>query len=168
MHGGRVEARSPGAGKGSEFAVRLPILEAPTEPPKEANESVRQAAAGSKRRILIVDDLNDSVDSLALVLRLGGHEIHTAHDGLEAVQATAAFRPDVVLMDIGMPRMNGYEAARCIRQQPWGADMVLVAVTGWGQLEDKRRALEAGFDHHLTKPVEHSALEEIIARVGQR
>jgi CheY-like chemotaxis protein len=111
----------------------------------------------------VADDLRDSADSLAMMLRLAGHEVRTAHDGLEAVQAAAAFRPEVALLDIGMPRMNGYEAARHIRQQPWGRGVVLVAVTGWGQEEDKRRAGEAGFDHHLTKPVDPAGLEKLLA-----
>jgi CheY-like chemotaxis protein len=97
------------------------------------------------------------------MLRLAGHDILTAQDGLEAVQAAATFRPDVVLLDLGMPKMNGYEAARHIREQPWGKDMLLVALTGWGQEEDRRRTFEAGFDHHLTKPVEPAALENVLA-----
>jgi CheY-like chemotaxis protein len=113
----------------------------------------------------VADDLRDSVDSLAMMLRLAGHDVRTAHDGLEAVQAAAVFRPDVVVLDIGMPRMNGYEAARHLRQQPWGRNVLLVALTGWGQEEDKRRATEAGFDHHLTKPVEPAALEKLLALI---
>jgi CheY-like chemotaxis protein len=97
-----------------------------------------------------------------------GHEFQTAYDGLEAVQAAAAFRPDVVLLDIGMPKMNGYEAARHIREQAWGKDMLLVALTGWGQEEDKRRAAEAGFDHHLTKPVDLEALQKLLAAWHRR
>jgi CheY-like chemotaxis protein len=99
------------------------------------------------------------------MLQLMGHEALTAYDGLEAVQAAATFRPEVVLMDIGLPKMNGYEAAHQIRQQPWGKGMALIALTGWGQEEDKRRALEAGFDHHLTKPVGAAALEKLLAIV---
>src|SRR4029453_2664529 len=105
-------------------------------------------------------------ESLGMVLRLKGHDIQTAHDGLEAVQAAATFRPDVVLLDIGMPKMNGYEVARHIRRQAWGKTMALIAVTGWGQEEDKRRALEAGCDHHLTKPVDPSALEKLLALIA--
>ncbi len=116
----------------------------------------------------MADDLRDSADSLALMLRLAGHEVWTAHDGLEAVQAAAAFRPDVALLDIGMPKMNGYEAARYIRQQPWGKRLVLIALTGWGQPEDRRRTAEAGFDHHLVKPIEPKALEELLADLSGR
>jgi CheY-like chemotaxis protein len=103
------------------------------------------------------------VESQAMMLRLAGHDVQTAHDGLEAVQAAATLRPDVVLLDIGMPKMNGYEAARHIRQQPWGKEMLLIALTGWGQDEDKRRTFEAGFDYHLTKPLDPAALEKLLA-----
>ena len=101
--------------------------------------------------------------SLALLLRMMGHDARTAYDGLEAVQAAATFRPEVILLDIGLPKMNGYEAARQIRREPSGKNMALIALTGWGQEEDKRRALEAGFDHHLTKPVDAIALEKLLA-----
>jgi CheY-like chemotaxis protein len=111
--------------------------------------------------------LRDSADSLAMMLRLAGHELQTAHDGLEAVQAAAAFRHDMALLDIGMPRMKGYEAARQIRQQRWGKCMVLVALTGWAQQEDRRRRADAGFDHHLVKPVEPKGLEELLDGVKQ-
>jgi PAS domain S-box-containing protein len=117
---------------------------------------------GSKRRILVVDDNRDSADSLAMMLQLMGHDTMMAHDGLEAVQAAETYRPDVVLLDIGLPQMNGYEAARCIREQQWGKSMLIIALTGWGQDEDKRRALEAGFDHHLIKPVGAEVLEDVL------
>ena len=106
---------------------------------------------------------NPAADSLTMMLTMMGHDTQKAYDGLEAVQAAAAFRPDVVLLDIGLPKMNGYEAARHIRQQPWGRPMTLIAVTGWGQEEDRRRALEAGCDEHLTKPVDPAALEKLLA-----
>jgi CheY-like chemotaxis protein len=99
------------------------------------------------------------------MLQVSGHETHTAYDGLEALCAAAAFRPEVVLLDIGLPKMNGYEVARQIRQEPWGRGMALIALTGWGQEEDKQRALEAGFDYHLTKPVEANALEKLLALI---
>ena len=114
-------------------------------------------------RVLVVDDNRDSVERLARLLQLHGHQVQTASDGVEAVQAAAAFRPNLVLLDIGLPKMNGYEAARRIRHHDWGKRMVLVAMTGWGQDEDKRRALEAGFDHHMTKPVDPVALEKLVA-----
>jgi CheY-like chemotaxis protein len=158
-----VGARSAGPGKGSAFVVRLPVLDAPVPSRPEPGGDGAGGRAGPKCRVLLADDLPDAVDSLAMMLRLAGHDVQTAHDGLEAVQAAATFRPAVVLLDIGMPRMNGYEAARHIRQQPWGKEMLLVALTGWGQEDDRRRTLEAGFDHHLTKPVEPKVLEELLA-----
>src|SRR5262249_11514831 len=135
----------------------------PMQQPAPEAPVTRQVARARQRRILAVDDNRDAADSLTLMLRIMGHETRTAYDGLEAVQAAAIFKPEVILLDIGLPKMNGYEAARHIRQQPWGKDVVLLAITGWGQEEDKRRALEAGFDHHLTKPVEGAALERLLA-----
>ena len=162
MHGGTVEARSDGPGKGSEFVVRLAVAEVKDQGPQGAAcEHEKGAAPG--RRILVVDDNRDVADSLGMLLRMMGNEVHTAHDGLEAVGAAAAFQPDVVLLDLGLPKLNGYEAARRIREQDGGTDMVLVAVTGWGQEEDRRRSKEAGFDHHMTKPVEFAALQELLA-----
>src|SRR5262249_31667937 len=114
-------------------------------------------------RILVADDNRDAAASLAKVLRLGGHEVHAVHDGQEAVDAAAWFRPDLPLLDIGMPRLNGYEACRRICEQPWGPAVVLGAITGWGREDDKRRAPEAGFDRHLTKPVEPATLEKLLA-----
>jgi PAS domain S-box-containing protein len=166
LHGGRVEARSAGSGRGSEFTVRLPVVETSVQARQEPSGDGDKSRAGRKCRILVADDVRDSVDSLALMLRLAGHDIQTAHDGLEAVQAAATFRPDVALLDIGMPKMNGYEAARHIREQPWGKGMALIALSGWGQEEDKRRAVDAGFDHHLTKPVDAAALEKLLALVN--
>jgi CheY-like chemotaxis protein len=114
------------------------------------------------KRVLVVDDNADSAESLSLLLELMGHTVRTAHDGEQALVEADAFRPDLVLMDIGMPRMDGYEAARRLRQQSWSAQTVLVALTGWGQDEDKRRSEDAGFDHHLIKPVEPAALESLL------
>jgi PAS domain S-box-containing protein len=163
LHGGRVEAHSDGPGRGSEFVAHLPAL---VEPPKIV-PSPRPAAEGetkdSGRRILVVDDNQDSADSLAMLLGMTGHEVETAYDGLEAVEAAERVRPDVVLLDLGMPRLNGYDACRRIREQPWGKDVVLIALTGWGQEEDRRRTAEAGFDGHLVKPVDHAALAELLA-----
>jgi CheY-like chemotaxis protein len=150
----------------SDFIIRLPVVEAPVETPQEPSGDGEKGRGGRKCRILVVDDNRDAADSLAMMLRLKGHDIQTAHDGLEAVQAAATFRPEVVLLDIGLPRMNGYEAARHIREQPWGGNMALIALTGWGQEEDKRRSLEAGFDHHLTKPVDPAALEKLLALIA--
>jgi CheY-like chemotaxis protein len=145
--------------------VRLPILvEAPTLPlPPEP--TVSKPPPTTARRILVVDDNRDSAQSLALLLKLTGNETHTAHDGLEAVEAAATFRPDVILLDIGLPKLNGYEACRRIREQPWGKSMVLIAITGWGQDEDRLKSQEAGFDCHLVKPVDHAALAKLLAEL---
>jgi signal transduction histidine kinase len=166
LHGGSIEVRSAGPGLGSEFIVRLPLVPPAVPTPPEPAADGEKSPVGRKSRILLVDDNRDAADSLALLLRMLGHDIHTAHDGLEAVQAADAFRPDVVLLEIDLPKMSGYEAACQIRQRPWGKQMVLVAVTGWGQEEDKRRAIEAGFDHHLTKPVEPAVLTKLLAVIG--
>jgi PAS domain S-box-containing protein len=164
LHGGNIQARSAGLGKGSEFSLRLPVVERPA--PQALQPGTRQhqqSRCVPKSRILVVEDNRDSADSLALLLRLMGYDTHTAQDGFEAVQTAATIRPEVILLDIGLPRMNGYEAARCIRNQVGGTNIVLIALTGWGQEEDKRRAIAAGFDHHLTKPLDPAALENLLA-----
>jgi len=164
MHGGAVEAKSDGLGRGSEFVVRLPVaVEVEGKHGAAGGETISVPAA---RRILVVDDNRDAADSLGMLLRMIGNEIHTAYDGLEAVEAAAAFQPDVVILDIGLPRLNGYESARRIRQQEGGADRVLIALTGWGQEEDRLRSQEAGFDHHVTKPVEFSTLKKLLAETN--
>ena len=117
----------------------------------------------TKRRVLVVDDNTDALESLSSLVTLLGNEVRKARDGLEAVQMAEAFRPDIVLMDLGMPNLNGYEAARRIRQEAWGREIALVATTGWGQDDDRRRTTEAGFDRHLVKPIEVAALREILA-----
>jgi signal transduction histidine kinase/ActR/RegA family two-component response regulator len=162
MHGGTVEARSEGEGRGSEFIVRLPVL--PSAVQKVELPVVDEPATSSKRhRILVADDNVDSAASLAKLLELLGHEVSTANDGLQAVGVAETFRPNVILLDIGMPKLNGYEACLRIRQQPWGRNALLVALTGWGQDEDKRRSQEAGFDVHLVKPVDPGALEKLLS-----
>jgi PAS domain S-box-containing protein len=163
LHNGSIQASSEGAGKGSQFIVRLPIVvedETPL-PPLAKGES--KLTTG--RRILVVDDNRDSASSLAMLLRLAGNETQTAFDGLAAVEAAAAFEPDVVLLDIGLPRLNGYEVARKIRAQPWGKEMVLVALTGWGQDEDRKKSKDAGFNGHMVKPVDHTALTKLLAEL---
>jgi CheY-like chemotaxis protein len=161
LHDGTIEARSGGPDQGSEFVVRLPLIPPPLEP-SPASDGPR-AAALSGSRILVVDDNKDSADSLGMLLRLKANEIRTAYDGIEAVKVVETFRPQLVLLDIGLPKLNGYEVARHIRQQSWGRDVILVALTGWGQDEDRRRSQEAGFDFHIVKPVELSALEKLLA-----
>jgi CheY-like chemotaxis protein len=163
MHGGSVEARSDGLGQGSEFVVRLPV--ALSVVPGSGTDVAGVAGQGG-RRIRVADDNRDAAESLAMMLELMGNEVRTGGDGLEAVELAGAFRPHLILLDIGMPRLNGYEAARRIREQPWGRDTVLVALTGWGQEEDRRKSQEAGFDLHLVKPLDPAALEKLLARVS--
>ncbi|HWN42875.1 MAG TPA: PAS domain S-box protein [Thermoanaerobaculia bacterium] len=165
IHGGSVEAASPGEGKGSTFTVRLPVLEERAESAPDTLAEAEPGFNGSKRRILVVDDHRDSATSMALMLRLMGNEVHTAHDGLEAMESAERFRPQVVLMDVGMPRLNGYEATRLIREQPWGRDMIIIALTGWGQDADRVKSKEAGCDGHLVKPVNLPDLEKILAEL---
>ncbi len=163
MHGGSVEAQSDGHGMGSEFVVRLPVVLSLAGPPRDKDSEGGGATA--RRRILVVDDNRDAAISLAMMLRLMGNETQTAHDGQEALELAAAFRPDVVLLDIGMPKLNGYEVARRIREQSWGKNLVLVAVTGWGQDDDRRRSRESGFNVHMVKPVDPAKLEKLLAEL---
>ncbi len=162
LHGGRVEAHSEGPGKGSEFVIRVPVVSVPA-PERVEEGSGQPARTPARHRILVADDNADAAASLAMMLSLMGQEVRTAGDGLEAVEAAEAFRPDVILLDIGMPRLNGYDACRRIRQQPWAKDVLIIALTGWGQDEDKRRSQEAGFDRHFVKPVEPATLEKLLA-----
>jgi CheY-like chemotaxis protein len=164
MHGGSVEAASPGVGRGSEFTVHVPALRPARK--VEADEPVSAGGPNGKapcHRLLIVDDNRDSAESLAMLLEVQGHEVRTAHDGPAALDTARDFRPDIVLLDIGLPGMDGYEVARRLRQQ-WGRQAVLVALTGYGSDEDQRRAQEAGFDHHLLKPVDLDALDQLLVR----
>jgi CheY-like chemotaxis protein/two-component sensor histidine kinase len=164
LHGGTVEARSAGPGRGSEFVIRLPDHAAAASAPASLatlEEPLPDMPPG--RRILVADDNRDAADSLAFMLRVVGHDVRTAYDGEQAVQIADAFRPALALIDIGMPRMNGYDAARSIRARDYGREMVLVALTGWGQPEDKQRSQLAGFDHHLVKPVDPSVLDRLLA-----
>jgi len=162
LHGGQVEARSEGLGKGSAFAVRLPVAVDPSRPLAPGVED-EPAATKSSLRVLIVDDNRDGTDSLAEMLRMMGNDTRTAYDGQQGVAVAGEYRPDVILLDIGLPLLNGYEACRLIRQQPWGQGVLLIAVTGWGQDEDRRRSHDAGFDHHMVKPVDAQALMSMIA-----
>ncbi len=163
MHGGRIEARSAGPGKGSEFIARLPleVASAVEETSPRREEPQRPPAASG--RILVADDNLDSTATLRQMLELLGYETCTAHDGVEALRAAEEFRPEVAILDIGMPKTNGYDVAREIRQRSWGREVILIALTGWGQDEDKQRAFEAGFDHHLVKPVDPDALAKLLA-----
>jgi PAS domain S-box-containing protein len=163
MHGGTITAHSEGAGRGSEFTVRLPVLIDPRPDPSAECPPQRTADEAGQRRVLVVDDNEAAADMLGRVVQILGHEVRTAGDGREAIEVAAEFRPDVVLMDLGMPEMNGYEAAQHIREQPWGRGMLLIALTGWGQDEDRRRTQEAGFDHHLVKPADPAELQRLLA-----
>ena len=163
MHGGSVAAQSDGLGMGSELVVRLPLLTDAAHPDTPHATPASELAQAPRRRILVVDDNVDGAQSLALLLEVCGHETHVVHDGLAAVEAADRLRPDVVLLDIGLPKVNGFEACRRIRQRPWGKNMVVIALTGWGQDVDRRRSQESGFDHHIVKPVEHAALVKLLA-----
>jgi CheY-like chemotaxis protein len=170
MHGGKIEARSGGQGKGSEFLIRMPVLAepAPESTRDYAKDSSAQIATGS-RRVLVVDDNEDSAESMAVLLRLQGHEVRLAYDGLSALEEAHAFRPELIFLDLDLPKMDGYEVAR--RLQPSMKGVTLVAMTGYGQEEDRQRTQEAGFDLHLVKPVDYDRLEELLSlpadQIGQ-
>ena len=165
MHGGQIGARSDGIGKGSVFIVRLPVTRQARESAMgdslDAGATATPPVAG-RRRVLIADDLRDSADSLALLLETMGHEVHVAYDGEQAFQAIEALRPEVALLDLGMPKMNGYDVCRRIRELPWGRQVTLIAQSGWGQDEDRRRTRDAGFDHHIVKPIDPGALDALL------
>jgi signal transduction histidine kinase len=161
MHHGSLTASSDGAGKGSTFVIRLPLslgLETPATDHAPPVDAITR-----KLRILIADDNEDAADSMSLLLAAAGHDVTTVYDGLAAVESAATVRPDTVILDIGMPILDGYGAARRIREEPWGAAVFLIALTGWGQPEDRRHAAEAGFDLHLTKPVDPVRLAAVLA-----
>jgi PAS domain S-box-containing protein len=165
LHGGKVEAHSEGPGRGSQFVVRLPVVAGATQAAMPAARAAAAPASGT--RVLVADDNKDTADSLQRVLELYGYDVRVAYDGASAVRVGAAFRPQVAVLDIGMPGANGYEVAREIRRQQ-GARIKLVALTGWGQEGDRRRAMEAGFDFHLTKPVDPGTLNDLLAEVGPK
>ncbi len=165
MHGGRISVRSDGIGQGSIFVVRLPVAQsaATAEATVPADTTAGTATPTSgKRRVLIADDLRDSADSLALLLEAMGHEVHVAYDGAEALQAIETLRPEVALLDLGMPKLSGYEVCRRIRGLPWGGGLTMIAQSGWGQEDDRRRTRDAGFDHHIVKPIDPVALDALL------
>jgi PAS domain S-box-containing protein len=168
MHGGNVEAHSDGLGEGAEFVVRLPLLAGQRPEPSAEADGERQDGAAPGHRLLVVDDNRDAALSLAMLLRLQGHEVHVAHDGPSALEVAKSLRPALVFLDIGMPGMDGYEAARRLRQTPGFEKTVLAALTGWGQREDRRRSAEAGFDHHLVKPPDPKAVEDLLASLPKQ
>jgi CheY-like chemotaxis protein len=160
LHGGSITARSPGPGKGSEFVVRIPrrAVSGPTQTPSAALAAVPTR----KRRVLIADDNRDAADSLAMLLEVVGHSVEVVNDGQQALASIEALRPEVALLDIGMPEVDGYEVARRVRLDSRFKKMLLIAVTGWGQESDKARAAAAGFDLHFTKPIEPQMLIEML------
>ena len=167
MHGGSVKAMSQGAGQGSEFEVRLPLAER-----VDAREHTSASDAGlfgnsAALRILVADDNKDAAETLAALLQMMEHEVRVVYDGSAAVQAALEFDPQLVLLDIGMPKLNGYDACRQIRAQAGGSARTLVAITGWGQPDDRRCSEEAGFDHHLVKPIDMAALSQVLAQVAR-
>jgi signal transduction histidine kinase/CheY-like chemotaxis protein len=160
LHGGAVEASSAGLGQGSEFTVHLPVSAHQFSSPQVVDPA---PVSPERRRVLIADDNRDAAESLALLLELSGHDVRVAHLGQTALSLAQTFRPDVALLDIGMPDLSGYEVARVLRQEPWATELQLIALTGWGQDDDRRSAMEAGFDHHLTKPIDPDQLGRLIA-----
>jgi signal transduction histidine kinase len=167
MHGGTVVAHSAGSGCGSEFVVTLPMrVVGRDEAVRDAESPAGEGTNGRRgHRILLADDNRDALDSLATLLQCDGHEVFTAADGAEALELASSCRPDIMLLDIGMPKIDGYEVARRVREQPWGNGTVLIALTGWGQEEDRRRSREVGFDSHLVKPLDLDALSALLARL---
>jgi CheY-like chemotaxis protein/two-component sensor histidine kinase len=166
MHGGTVAAESAGLGMGSTFVIRLPAVLDSAHCPQPQAEGAAHMSPPSLR-VLVVDDNRDAADSLAMLLRTTGNEIRTAYDGLEAVQVANEFRPDVVLLDIGLPKIDGHEVAQRIRKEPWGRQMCLIAVTGWSDETDRARSRAAGFDHHLVKPLDTGHLAQLLCSVGR-
>jgi CheY-like chemotaxis protein len=163
MHGGSVEAKSAGIGMGSEFIVRLPVAEPVADEHPAPAAATHAATTGEAVRILVADDNVDAATTLTMVLERMGYQVAAAHNGLQAVESAAAFHPAVVLLDIGMPILNGYEACRRIRQVQH--DAIIIALTGWGQLEDRQQSHQAGFDFHLVKPVDPPSLEKLLNEV---
>ena len=164
LHGGAVTAHSDGPGKGSEFTVRLPLVKRTRQQKPPEPSGIRETAT-THCKVLVVDDNEDSADSLATLLRMLGHDARVAYDGATAVQTAREFVPEIAILDIGLPKMSGYDLATLLREEPWASELVLVALTGWGQDEYRRRSAQAGFDHHLTKPVEIDVLQQILSDV---
>ncbi len=163
LHNGTVHATSGGPGRGSVFTVRLPL------PAESGGVTAEPRVAGdraiSPRRILVVDDNRDIAESLGLLLKLEGHDMRIAYDGQHAVEVADIFEPEVVVLDIGMPHLNGHQTASELRKRAWAKNAIFIAVTGWGQPDDRRRSLDAGFDHHLVKPLDPMALRAVLERI---
>jgi signal transduction histidine kinase len=163
MHGGRVDAASRGAGCGSEFVVRLPVLEAPVEPATTTDAPAERGALTPSLRVLVVDDNTDAAESLAWLLKHGDHDVRTAHNGRQAIELAREFRPQAVVLDLGLPELDGYEVARHLRQSDETRGALLVALSGYGQQEHRRRSNEAGFNYHFVKPLDFGALQRILS-----
>jgi PAS domain S-box-containing protein len=169
MHGGSISATSEGQGHGSLFTVRLPVLQQMTEGAALATVDIGVTPATKpRRRILVVDDNRDSGNTMSTLLKIMGNEVRTAYGGNEALEIAETFQPQAILMDIGMPQLNGYDATQCIRKQPWGRDMIIIALTGWGQDQDRIQSREAGCDGHMVKPVNVSELEKLLQELEDR
>jgi CheY-like chemotaxis protein len=166
MHRGRVEVFSV-LGQGSEFVVRLPVELAVAPQIPEARVEIATPLTRALR-VLVVDDSVDTADSLALLVKALGHEVRTAYDGPSALPAAVDFLPDVAVLDLGLPELNGYEVAERIRQQPWAGGLVLIAMTGYGQESDRQRSRMAGFDHHLVKPADFGEVQRILISVAEK
>jgi signal transduction histidine kinase len=166
MHGGTVTAHSEGPGRGTEFTVRIPALATQKVGGSPIN-APGPIVIGEPRRILVADDNRDAAESLELQLQLAGHDVRIVHDGVQALAVANDFKPHIVLLDLGMPKMDGYETARTIRRHSWGKSVALIALTGWGQPQDRERTAEAGFDLHLVKPVHEAQLFEALGSVGR-
>jgi len=167
MHGGKIEVRSGGNGKGCEFLIRLPIVIDAVE----LQNSVQEDAAGTderKLRVLVVDDNLGASHMLSTLVKKLGHDVKTAGNGSQAVSLAAEFRPQVILMDLGMPEMDGYQAAQLIRRETWGKEILLIALTGWGQEADRQRTKQTGFDYHIVKPLGLDELKTALARQAFR
>jgi CheY-like chemotaxis protein len=168
MHGGLLVAHSEGPGSGSEFKVQLPLHVSAAAGLQAKSANASPDVPHHALRVLVADDNTDAAASLSMILKMHGHEVRTAYDGREATQIVESFAPDVALLDIGMPHIDGYELCRRLRAQPCGRDMFIVALTGWGQAEDKQRPEEAGFDQHLVKPADIRTLEHLLAEAEKR
>jgi CheY-like chemotaxis protein len=162
LHHGCIEVHSPAPAKGTEFIIRLPVAMSVVSEVDRAIDAGDSSRPARGRRILVVDDNRDAAHSLALMLGLMGADTRVAHDGLSALEVAENYRPDTVLLDLGMPKLNGYETCAQLRQQPWAKGILLVAITGWGNEDNRRRSREAGFDYHLVKPVDLRTLRQVL------
>jgi CheY-like chemotaxis protein len=168
MHGGSVTAHSDGLGEGAELTVRLPLVAERRVQTRSSDDQEASFRTAEPRRVLVVDDNREAADSIAWLVSIAGHEVRTAYDGQEGLTVASSFTPDVLLLDLGMPGLTGYELARKIRHEPWGQTATLIAVTGWGQERDRRRVADAGFDAHLVKPVDTKSLLAALERGKSR